>query len=309
MRVAASTNKQLSKGHQAKKLKETLVGYSFILPHLISVLLFLVVPLLYSLAVSFYEFNLFDGFLGSEFIGLENYIRMFTDPKVYLSVFNNLKYMLGTIPTTICIAMLLAVLLNDKVFFKNGLRTLFFMPYISSIAAMSHLWMNIFSPKFGFINTLLRELGIDNPPLWLASEDWALPTLMLIAIWGGLGYCIVIYLGGLQAIDPSLYESSDIDGASFWQKLFKITIPLISPTTFFLIITSIIGSFQVFGSINIMTEGGPGTSTYVIAYYTYFQAFTNFDMGYASSISWLLMIIIMFVTVLQWYGQKKWVNY
>ena len=283
-----------------KKKKNKYVGYLFIAPHLISVICFLFIPLLYSLFISFYDFNLFKGFAGSVFAGLDNYRKLFTDEKVYVSISNNIKYMLGTIPITLCLALLLAVFLNDRVYMKNILRTVFFLPYIASIAAMGMVWMHIFSPTMGLINNLLAKAGVLNPPGWLSSEKWALPALMIMAVWGGLGYNIVIYMSGLQSIDRSLYESAQIDGASFFQKIRYIIVPLLTPTTFFLMITSIISSFQVFGAINIMTKGGPGDATYVIAYFTYTTAFSNFKMGYASAMSWLLIAIIFVITVIQW---------
>lgn len=291
------------------KRRNNYAGYLFIAPHLLSVILFLFVPLLYSLFISFYDFNLFKGFTSSVFIGLDNYRKLFTDRKVLISIVNNLKYMLGTIPVTLCLSMVLAVFLNDRVYLKNALRTVFFLPYIASVAAMGMVWMRIFSPTMGLINGLLASAGVSKPPGWLSSETWALPTLMIIAVWGTLGYNIVIYMSGLQSIDRSLYESADIDGASFLQKIRYIIVPLLTPTTFFLVITSIISSFQVFGSINIMTKGGPGDATYVIAYYTYTTAFSNYKMGYASAMSWLLIAIIFVITVIQWKGQNKWVNY
>lgn len=291
------------------KRDQSMVAYLFILPHLASVLLFLFVPLIYSLVISVYDFNMFKGFAGSVFVGLENYFQLFTDEKVWISLANNIKYMFGTIPITLALALLLAVLLNDKVFFKKTFRSIFFLPYIASAAAMAMVWMRIFSPTMGLINGWLKKLGLDNLPGWLASEEWAMPALFIIALWGSLGYNIVIYMGGLQGIDKGLYEASEIDGANFWQKLRYITIPMLSPTTFFLIITGVIGSFQVFGNINIMTQGGPGTSTHVIAYYTYSLAFRYYKMGYSSAVSWLLMALIMVVTLIQWKGQKKWVNY
>ncbi len=291
------------------KKKNKYVGYLFIAPHLISVICFLFIPLLYSLFISFYDFNLFKGFAGSVFAGLDNYRKLIMDERVFVSISNNIKYMLGTIPITLCLALFLAVFLNDRVYMKNILRTVFFLPYIASIAAMGIVWMRIFSPTMGLLNNLLAKVGVLNPPGWLSSEKWALPALMIMAVWGGLGYNIVIYMSGLQSIDRSLYESAQIDGASFLQKIRYIIVPLLSPTTFFLIITSIISSFQVFGAINIMTKGGPGDATYVIAYYTYMTAFSNFKMGYASAMSWLLIAIIFVITLIQWKGQKKWVNY
>lgn len=293
----------------AAQRNANIVGYLFILPNFLSVMCFLFIPLLYSFAISFFDFNLFKGFEGSRFVGLENYIRIFSDEKVGISLLNNLKYIAGTIPISLFLAMVLAVVLHNKIFFRNVARAVFFLPYIASAAAMAMVWMRIFSPTMGLINGILEKLGVQNPPGWLASETWVWPALILMAIWGGLGYNIVLYMAGLQGIDPCLYESADIDGATFWQKFRHITVPLLSPTTFFLLITGIIGSFQVFGSINIMTRGGPGTASYVIAYYTYVNAFQYYKMGYASATSWLLIAIILIVTLLQWVGQKKWVNY
>ena len=169
------------------KRRNNYAGYLFIAPHLLSVILFLFVPLLYSLFISFYDFNLFKGFTSSVFIGLDNYRKLFTDRKVLISIVNNLKYMLGTIPVTLCLSMVLAVFLNDRVYLKNALRTVFFLPYIASVAAMGMVWMRIFSPTMGLINGLLASAGVSKPPGWLSSETWALPTLMIIAVWGDAG--------------------------------------------------------------------------------------------------------------------------
>ena len=209
------------------KKKNKYVGYLFIAPHLISVICFLFIPLLYSLVISFYDFNLFKGFAGSVFAGLDNYRKLIMDERVFVSISNNIKYMLGTIPITLCLALFLAVFLNDRVYMKNILRTVFFLPYIASIAAMGIVWMRIFSPTMGLLNNLLAKVGVLNPPGWLSSEKWALPALMIMAVWGGLGYNIVIYMSGLQSIDRSLYESAQIDGASFLQKIRYIIVPLL----------------------------------------------------------------------------------
>ena len=293
----------------AARRRETLVGYLFIAPNLLSVICFMLIPLLYSLATSFFDYNMFLGFGGSSYVGLKNYIKLFSDEKVVISLLNNLKYILGVLPVTLILAMFLGVLLNDKIYMKNAARAIFFLPYITSVAAMSKVWMHIFSPTNGFINGLLKQIGVENPPTWLAGEKWVMPTLIIIGIWMNLGYDIVLYMSGLQGIDKCLYESAEIDGAGFWQKFRYIIVPLLTPTTFFLLITGIIGSFQIFGIINVLTKGGPGTSSYMIAYYTYQSAFVNFEMGYSSAMSWLFIGIIMIITVIQWIGQKKWVNY
>ncbi|MFY9280332.1 MAG: sugar ABC transporter permease [Caldicoprobacterales bacterium] len=307
--MAIQSTPKTIKYKKKSKVKNDVIGYLFITPNLLGFIFLTLIPVLFSLFVSFTEWNIFKGFKEMNFVGLKNYISMFEDTWFKASIKNNVIYTLGTIPVTLCAALLTAVILNDKVYGKNAIRTMFFMPYISNVVAISAIWLALYNPSYGPINQFLMDLGISDPPKWIASSKWALPAVMIMSVWGGLGYNTVIYLAGLQGIPKELYESADIDGANWWHKLIRITIPMLSPTTFFLLITNIISSFQVFGQINIMTQGGPGTSTTVIAYYIYLSGFRYYKMGYSASMAWFLFIAIFIVTLIQWKGQKKWVNY
>lgn len=289
--------------------QKNIIAYAFTVPAVILNSFFIFIPLIYSLVISFMDFNLFKGFTGSKFIGLQNFVELVSDQAFLTSLRNNLVYMVWTIPIVMVLSLVLAVVINEGIYFKNMARGLFFIPYVASISAMALVWAMLLNPEMGIINNFLREIGISQPPMWLASSKTAMYGIILMSIWGQLGYNIVIFISGLQGIDQSLYEASSIDGATFIQKFFKITLPLVSPTTFFLLVTNIISSFQVFGSVNIMTNGGPGDSTSVISFYMYKMGFAQNRMGYASAIAWVLMLAIFIVTVFQLKGQKKWVHY
>lgn len=242
------------------------------------------------------------------FVGFDNIKEMFSDVWFTSAVKNNLLFILGTIPVLIMVSMIVATILNNKVYLKNTMRAIVFLPYISSVVAISVVWMKLYNPSKGQINQLLMWLGMDNPPSWLASTTWALPALMLVGIWMGLGYNIVVYMAGLQTIDRALYESAQIDGANGVQMFRHITMPMLSSTTFFLMITNIIGSFQTFGTVNIMTDGGPGKASTVIAQYIYVAGFRYHKMGYAAAMAWVLLIFIFCITLFQWKLQKRYEN-
>lgn len=307
--ISIKTDTKIVQSPRSKRLKKDITGYLFIAPNLLGFIILTFIPVLFSFFVSFTEWNLFKGFDGMEFIGLKNYFSMFKDEWFIASIKNNAIYAIGTIPVILCLSLFIAVILNDKVYGKNALRAMFFMPYISNIVAISAVWLMLYNPSYGVINQFLMRLGVQAPPKWIASSKWALPSVMIMSVWSGVGYNAVIYLAGIQGIPKELYESADIDSANWWHKLIHITVPMLSPTTFFLLITNIISSFQVFGQINIMTQGGPGTATTVIAYYIYLSGFRYYKMGYSASMAWFLFAIIFIVTLIQWKGQKKWVNY
>lgn len=280
----------------------------FIAPNYIGFMIFILIPVLFSLFVSFTDFNIFKGFSGMSMVGFQNFIEMFGDRWFLTSVKNNILFIVGTIPVLIIFSMIIATILNNKVYMKNFMRALIFIPYISSVVAISVVWMKLYNPSQGQINQLLMAIGIENVPKWLGSMQWALPALMIVSIWMGLGYNVVVYMAGLQGISKSLYESAQIDGANSIQTFRYITVPMLSSTTFFLMITNIIGSFQTFGTVNIMTGGGPGAATSVIAQYIYKAGFRYHRMGYAASMAWILLIGIFFVTVIQWRMQKRYEN-
>lgn len=288
---------------------ETIKGYLFIGPNLAGFIILTLLPIIFSLVLCFSEWNMVGGIGDIKFVGLRNFTDMFKDVWFTDSLKNNIIFTCISVPVSVSTALLIALLLNKMVYLKNVLRTLFFIPYVTNVVAICLVWMMLFQPSYGPINGFLKAVGMSSPPGWLSSNYWALVVIAMVHIWIFTGYNMVIYLAGLQGIPVELMEAADIDGATGAGKFFHITLPLLSPTTFFILITGLINSFKVFAPINIMTQGGPGTSTTVLVYQIYVSAFRFFKMGYASAIAWVLFIIIFIITYLQWIGQKKWVNY
>jgi multiple sugar transport system permease protein len=207
------------------------------------------------------------------------------------------------------VSMVLAILIDRYVYWKGFFKVAYFMPYISSIVAVAIVWQVLFQPSYGPINEMLKAIGIANPPKWIADPKFALYSIMMITVWVSIGFNLIIYIAGLQSIPRDLYEAADIDGANAWVRFARITFPLLSPTSFFLLVTGIISSFKVFDIIAVMTQGGPIGSTSMMVWYLYEQAFNNLKIGYASSVSVVLFAFVMIITAGQWIAQKKWVNY
>lgn len=290
------------------KKKQTLTAYLFLLPSLLGFLVFLAFPIVFSLILSFTDWDLVSGLKNIRFTGLQNFVELFKSKDVLKALNNNLVYTVFVVPLTILISLGVALLLNNKVYLKKPLRLAFFTPYITSIVAVSVVWLALFNPSNGPINKFLMSIGIENPPRWLADPKTALGSIIIIMIWIGIGFCMVVYMAALQNIPRSLYEAAELDGAGGWKQFLHVTWPMLSSTTFMLLITRIITSFEVFGVINIMTRGGPLKSTTVVVYEIYQQSFKFYHFGYASALSWVLFIIIFAVTAFQWVAQKKWVH-
>ncbi|GAA4654838.1 sugar ABC transporter permease [Anaerocolumna aminovalerica] len=292
---------------QKRKIKNNLVGYSFILPNLIGYTIFIFLPVCFSLILSVMEWD------GSRnpmvFVGLENFKRLINDSTFRISFINTLKYAVFTVPITVVASLLLAVLLNKKIKGIAVFRTSFFFPYIASLVAVGAVWNMLFQPEYGPINNLLRAIGIANPPRWVVSTKWAMMAVIIVSIWKFMGYYMIVYLAALQGISPALYEAASIDGANGWRKLRYITIPLLTPTTFFVMMMLTIQCFKVFDLIYVMTGGGPGRSTNVLVNFIYNSAFVKFDFGYASAAAIVLFVIVLVVTLIQFKGEKKFVKY
>jgi multiple sugar transport system permease protein len=207
------------------------------------------------------------------------------------------------------ISMVLAVLIDRYVYMKGYFKVAYFMPYISNIVAVAVVWQVLFHPSYGPINQTLKALGMSDPPKWIADPHFALASIMMITVWISIGFNLIVYIAGLQSIPRDLYEAADIDGASGWTKFVRITVPLLSPTSFFLLVTGIISTFKVFDIIAVLTQGGPIGSTSMMVWYLYDQAFTNLKIGYASSVAVVLFVFVFLITLGQWAAQKKWVNY
>jgi multiple sugar transport system permease protein len=287
------------------KHKEYLWAYSFISAPILGFMLFAFIPLSFSVYVSFTKYS---GYKAPIFQGAANYSKLFLDdPLFWKTLFNTLYSAIG-IPIGMALSLGIAVALNQKIRGMHFFRTVFFLPTISSVVALTLLWKWIFNSNYGLLNYLLDLIGIQGPA-WLSSEHWAMPAMIIQGVWGGLGFNMVLYLAALQGVPKSLYESAEIDGANGWQRFLRITIPCISPTTFFILITSIIGAMQDFPRFQIMTEGGPNYSTTTIVYYLFQNAFRYMDMGYASAMAWVLGILIMMITLLNFWMSKRWVHY
>ncbi|WP_369809984.1 carbohydrate ABC transporter permease [Gracilibacillus caseinilyticus] len=297
-----------SNGDPFSGWKENLSGYLFIAPMFLGTSLLVLFPIFASLALSFTDWNFVSGYNNVKFIGFDNFTALFSNGLFIKALKNNFILLLA-IPITLMVSLALAVIINRYVYLKDLFKVIYFMPFISSIVAVAVVFQVMFHPTQGPINQFLMSIGIDHPPEWIADVTYSLPSVMLIMIWTSIGFNLIIYLAGLQNIPKELYEAAQIDGASAWFQFTKITIPLVSPTTFLLLVTGVISSFKVFDLIIVLTEGGPANSTLTPVVYLYQQAFIELKTGYASAIALVMFIIILIITYLQFIGQKKWVNY
>ncbi|AXI10413.1 sugar ABC transporter permease [Oceanobacillus zhaokaii] len=291
-----------------KGWKDTIVGYIFISPMFIGTSILVIFPILATIFLSFTDWNFITGVGGFNFIGLENFKTLLGDDIFIKSLIHNFILLL-VVPIGLLISLTLAVIINNHVYFKDVFKVVYFMPYISSVVAVAIVFQVLFHPTMGPINQLLLSLGVENPPGWIADTNFALISVMVILIWMNIGFQLIIYLAGLQNIPKELYEAAEMDGASAWYKFRKITVPLVSPTTFLLLVTGFISTFKVFDLIVVLTNGGPANSTSVPVFYLYQQAFIELKTGYSSAIALILLVLVLLITFLQWLGQKKWVNY
>ena len=293
-------------GFSPLRRQETITGYLFLLPNILGFLIFSSVPVLVTFAISLLDWDLIRA---PRFVGLDNYIKLLTDDALFRKVlFNTGYYVLGTVPAGVILSLLLALAMNANVKGIAVYRAIFFIPVISASVAVAMMWRWLYNTDFGLINVLLTSIGLKGIP-WLSSTAWAMPSVILMAIWKSLGYNMLIFLAGLQGIPIHLHEAAAIDGANSFQRFRHITVPLLAPTTFFVLIISGINSFQVFDLAFVLTRGGPGDATNTMVMYIYNQAFQFFHMGYAASIAWVLFAIIFVVTLCQHQLQKRWVHY
>lgn len=292
--------------HKAK-WRRSAIGWVFVLPSLIVFILLMFLPILLGFWYSLTDYTGLSKEMN--FIGLEHYIKMFSDRYFRVSLKNNVIYAVLYTVLTMILSLFLATMLHMVTKGRKLFRTVFFLPYVTSMVSVAIIWKMIFNPMSGPLNTILTQLGIENPPQWLASTTWALYAVIIVSVWKSCGYYMLIFLAGLQNIPDSLYESAALDGASGLQKYVRITLPMVSPTIFLNMILVTISSFQVFDLINVMTEGGPGMSTNVLAYRIYYEGFKRMNMGYASAIAYFLFAVILIITALQFVIQKRWVHY
>lgn len=291
------------------KAKDAFWGYLFIAPNLLGFLVFTLFGVVFSLYMSFTDWNLLKGLDKINFVGFENFEKMFTDPYLIASLKNN-GLLLLVVPVALIIAAILANVMNRAIYGNKIVRALFFLPYVTNIVAIATVWQALFHHTKGPINSLLGSLGItaESLPKWFSSSSWALPAVMIIILWQTVGYYILMYSAALQNIPKDFYEAAEIDGAGPVRKFISITLPMLKPTTFMLSILGIIGSLQMWSFMQVLTEGGPGTATYTLGLYIYRSAFLTYRTGYACALSWLLCIIVLIFTLVRWRSQKKWSN-
>ncbi|MDP1732153.1 MAG: sugar ABC transporter permease [Devosia sp.] len=272
-----------------------------LLPSLIGMLAFLMLPVLSSLVLSFSEWDLIGEVT---WVGIDNYVTALSDPAVLGALRNTLTFILGYLPAVVAIALGLALLLNRRIKGRVVFRAIYFVPVVTSWVAVSLIWKWLLNPQYGLVNFALGAVGIKGPG-WLFDPNWAMTGIVLTSVWKDVGFVAVIYLAGLQDIPEPLYEAAALDGATPWQRFWSITFPMLAPTTFFVTTISLISSFQVFDQVWIMTQGGPAGATSVMIELIYKNAFSYFRMGYASAISWILFALIFAVTIAQNLLQKR----
>ena len=299
LREDGNTPGNRGKGHETgwwARNERLLVPYIFISPNIIVFAAFMLFPILFAFYMSFHEWSLIGV---PQFNGLDNYVRMVHDELFWQSLGHTVVFTAGTVPTSIALGLAAAMLLNRELPARGLLRSVIFLPVIVSgvVTALVAAW--IFNDNYGVINSLLKAAGLEPIP-WLSSPTWAMPSLIITTLWIRIGFCMVVYLAGLQGIPSEYYDAAQVDGASSWRQFRHITLPLLAPTTFLLLVINVIFSFHVFDLIYVMTGGGPGFSTTVLVQYIYESAFASREMGYASAMGIVLYLLIVVLTVFQW---------
>jgi multiple sugar transport system permease protein len=304
MAIATRTSRVASK--QPFLTKKDFLGYLFISPWIIGFLAFTFVPFIASLFLSFTDWKIVGNW---SWIGLANYEKLASgvDDRFVVSLTNTVYYAAVNVPGTQIIALSLALLLNKKAPGVSLFRTLFYIPAIATGVGTTYLWAQILSAHGGLLNTTLGVFGIQGPN-WLYSLEWSMPAVIIVGLWN-VGQSMLIYLAALQGVPQSLYDAASVDGAHFWQKFWSVTIPMLTPAMFFNVVLGFIGSFQVFTTVYVLTNGGPGNATLVYSLYLYRVAFQNLRMGYAAALAWILFLIILVITIIQVSTARLWVYY
>jgi len=287
------------------RAREEVAGYLFILPWLIGFLVFTAGAMIYSLYLSFFDA---DFLTQSTFTGVTNYTQMFTDDALWFKAMRNtLYYSFISVPLLTILALVIALLLNQKVVGLSFFRTIYYLPSVVQGVAVAILWVWLFHPDFGPINGLLGLFGLSGPA-WLSTEEWAMPAIIIMSLWG-VGGSMIIFLAGLQGISQSFYDAASIDGAGPLASFWHITVPMMTPTIFFSLVLGLIGSFQMFTQAYVMTRGGPNNATLTYVMHIYNKGFQQFHFGYASALAWVLFIVILLFTMLILKSSTAWVYY
>jgi ABC-type sugar transport system permease subunit len=285
-----------------RSLRPILIGWSFLLPNFLGFALLTLVPMVFGLALSFMEWSPWGD---PEWVGFENFERMFRNSTFWIALWNTTYYAAGHIPLTMVVSLCLALLLNRALAGLGFFRTAFFLPYVTSLVAVAVVWNMLFNPTSGPVNQFLQVVGVTDPPGWTSSTAWAMPAVIIASVWRDMGYYMVLFLAGLQTIPTELYEAARVDGANAWQRFWNITLPGLRPTTFFVLIMCTVASFKVFDLIVVMTDGGPGRATKVLSQLIYEEGIREGRFGYASAISLVLFLLVAGFTVIQFLLQRR----
>lgn len=292
-------------GGMTLKQRRTLEGLSFITPNFIGFFVLILIPVLFTFWLCF---NKWDGYTPMEFVALDNFKYIFTHKIFQEAVVKTLIFTACSVVITLLLALGLAVLINQKLAGIGIFRTAIFFPYVASVVAVAAVWQMLFQKDMGLINEMLRFFGVTDVPGWFATTKWALPGVIIVNIWKNMGYYMIIYLAALQDVPTSLVEAGMIDGASAWQRFWKIKWPLLGNATFFVVMMLTINSFKSFDLIYALTEGGPGTATTLLSQYIYNQSFVSWDYGRASAAAMVLFAIVAVITLIQFRLEKKFSN-
>jgi multiple sugar transport system permease protein len=291
-------------------LQEGRTAFLFVAPFLVGFVVFNLLPMLYSAFLSLVNFNSFTEVKTDEFYGLKNYVRAFTDRLAMASFGRSFLFSAIYVAGIIVLSFLAALLLNRELFLRTASRTMIYLPYVANVVAIGIVWSIVLNPFQGPVNSLLRLLGVSETrlPQWLTGVRSVLPTIAGIKVWQNLAFQTIVFLAALQDVPRELYECAEIDGASGLRKLARITLPLISPTTFFLVVVTVIGSFNSLAIVKALSNGGPGSASRIITLFIYEQAAKYSYYSYANALACLLFLFILLVTLLQWRAQKRWVH-
>lgn len=287
------------------KRREAINAYIMLAPWIIGFIAFTAGPMIASIVISFMDWPLLQA---PKWIGFENYKFMFRDNLFWVSLYNTIYYTVIGVPLRVIAALCVALAMNLKLRGISVYRTIYYIPSITPAVASSIMWLWIFNPDFGLANALLGYIGVHSRIRWIYDPALSKPSLILMSLWG-IGGMMIILLAGLQGIPEQLYEAAELDGAGLWHKFWHITLPMLSPSIFFVTIMQVISSFQVFTQAYVMTRGGPANSTLFMVLYLYQNGFEFFRMGYASSLAWALFMFVLVLTILQFRGSKYWVFY
>jgi multiple sugar transport system permease protein len=306
--VKATRSRSTRRRRVLRDIRKQWSAYLFLAPVLITFTIFTVFAVGYAFYLSFHQWNILEP--AKPYVGLDNYARLFDDARFGQSIVNTAYYTAASVPLTMGIGLAIALLLNNQIRARGLFRTLFYLPVITPLVIAAIIWKWVYNGEYGLLNYYLLQIGlIDEPLLWLSDKNLAMPAVILTSVWKGVGFAMVVYLAGLQAIPEEYYDAAKIDGAGGWRRLKDITVPLLSTTTLFLGVISVLGSFQVFTQIFVMTNGGPLRRTTTIVYHIYETAFRNFDMGYASAMAFALFAMMFVFTLFQMRFMSREVEY